>query len=121
MFQRVQKLPWRSLSACPTLQVGLQNTRSCAAGLSTTIICEIRGFITVADLEGNCLTFFKTWTFSHTSEDVEGQRYLVDLKSTHGTFLESKRLKPNEPAKWPEGRRVQKFVGNECVWFSFHL
>lgn len=39
-------------------------------------------------------------------QDVEGERYLVDLKSTHGTFLESKRLKAHEPVKWPEGRTV---------------
>lgn len=40
-------------------------------------------------------------------QDVEGERYLVDLKSTHGTFLESKRLKPHEPVKWPEGSTVR--------------
>jgi pSer/pThr/pTyr-binding forkhead associated (FHA) protein len=44
---------------------------------------------------------------------VEGQRYLVDLKSTHGTFLESKRLKPNEPAKWPEGGPVNSQLRGE--------
>ncbi|CAL1140939.1 unnamed protein product [Cladocopium goreaui] len=49
-------------------------------------------------------------------QDVEGQRYLVDLKSTHGTFLESKRLKPNEPAKWPEGQLASFGFGPKAVF-----
>ncbi|CAE8617055.1 unnamed protein product, partial [Polarella glacialis] len=36
-------------------------------------------------------------------QDVEGKRFLVDLKSTHGTFLDSKRLKPHSPVEWPAG------------------
>eukprot|EP00933_Yihiella_yeosuensis_P004452 TRINITY_DN108819_c0_g1_i1.p1 TRINITY_DN108819_c0_g1~~TRINITY_DN108819_c0_g1_i1.p1 ORF type:complete len:424 (-),score=88.61 TRINITY_DN108819_c0_g1_i1:139-1383(-) len=36
-------------------------------------------------------------------QDADGQRFLVDLKSTHGTFLSSKRLKAHDPVPWPEG------------------
>jgi len=36
-------------------------------------------------------------------QDVEGKRYLVDLKSTHGTFIEAKRLQPHLPAEWALG------------------
>lgn len=45
-------------------------------------------------------------------QDVEGERFLVDLKSTHGTFLESKRLKPHEPVKWPEGMAGPGWLGS---------
>jgi len=36
-------------------------------------------------------------------QDAEGQKYLVDLKSTHGTFIEGKKLTPHTPAKWKTG------------------
>jgi murein DD-endopeptidase MepM/ murein hydrolase activator NlpD len=35
---------------------------------------------------------------------VEGQRYLEDLGSTSGTFLDGRRLLPNQPVKLPDGR-----------------
>ncbi|CAJ1375102.1 unnamed protein product [Effrenium voratum] len=37
-------------------------------------------------------------------QDAEGQRFLVDLKSTHGTFLDSARLRSHEPTPWREGQ-----------------
>ena len=49
-------------------------------------------------------------------QDVEGERYLVDLKSTHGTFLESKRLKPHEPVKWPEGHLASFGFGPKALF-----
>lgn len=49
-------------------------------------------------------------------QDVEGERYLVDLKSTHGTFLESKRLKAHEPVKWPEGQMASFGFGPKAVF-----
>jgi len=35
--------------------------------------------------------------------DTEGRKFLVDLKSTHGTFLGSQRLSPNQPVRWNTG------------------
>jgi hypothetical protein len=35
--------------------------------------------------------------------DAEGRKFLVDLKSTHGTFLGKQRLEPNKPVSWPTG------------------
>lgn len=35
--------------------------------------------------------------------DGEGRKFLVDLKSTHGTFLGSQRLAPNQPVRWNTG------------------
>eukprot|EP00931_Biecheleriopsis_adriatica_P047690 TRINITY_DN27504_c0_g1_i1.p1 TRINITY_DN27504_c0_g1~~TRINITY_DN27504_c0_g1_i1.p1 ORF type:complete len:407 (-),score=96.35 TRINITY_DN27504_c0_g1_i1:114-1334(-) len=40
-------------------------------------------------------------------QDVEGKRHLVDLKSTHGTFLDSKKLTPHVPVEWPLGTAAQ--------------
>lgn len=40
-------------------------------------------------------------------QDVEGNKFLVDLKSTHGTFLSSKRLSPHQPVRWSTGAEVQ--------------
>lgn len=39
-------------------------------------------------------------------QDVDGRKFVVDLRSTHGTFLDQKRLPPYEPSKWPAGARV---------------
>lgn len=36
-------------------------------------------------------------------QDTDGNRFLVDLKSTHGTFLGDVRLEANKPVKWPPG------------------
>lgn len=36
-------------------------------------------------------------------QDAEGRKFLVDLRSTHGTFLGGKRLAPHEPARWTDG------------------
>lgn len=38
--------------------------------------------------------------------DAEGCKFLVDLKSTHGTFLGSQRLTPNVPVRWATGERA---------------
>ncbi|CAE7028444.1 Ppp1r8 [Symbiodinium sp. CCMP2592] len=49
-------------------------------------------------------------------QDVNGQRFLVDLKSTQGTFLDSKRLKPHEPVPWPEGKLASFGFGPKAVF-----
>jgi len=36
-------------------------------------------------------------------QDAEGHKYLVDLKSTHGSFVDAKRLTPYTPVKWGAG------------------
>lgn len=36
-------------------------------------------------------------------QDGDGQKYVVDLKSSHGTFVDGKRLVPHIPAKWVAG------------------
>jgi len=36
-------------------------------------------------------------------QDDEGSKFLVDLKSTHGTYLGAKRLVPHVPVKWETG------------------
>lgn len=33
-------------------------------------------------------------------QDAEGRKFLVDLRSTHGTFLGGKRLEPHVPVRW---------------------
>jgi len=43
--------------------------------------------------------------------DGEGRKFLVDLKSTHGTFLGSQRLSPNTPVRWPPGERASFGAG----------
>lgn len=38
-------------------------------------------------------------------QDAEGRKFLVDLRSTHGTFLGGQRLEPHVPVRWqPEVR-----------------
>lgn len=39
-------------------------------------------------------------------QDVDGRKFVVDLRSTHGTFLDGKKLTPHEPCRWPDGARV---------------
>lgn len=36
-------------------------------------------------------------------QDAEGRKFLVDLRSTHGTFLDEKRLAPHTPVRWNAG------------------
>jgi len=36
-------------------------------------------------------------------QDIDGGKFLVDLKSTHGTFMDAKRLVPHSPVKWAAG------------------
>lgn len=38
--------------------------------------------------------------------DAEGRRFIVDLKSTHGTFINGKRLAPHQPVRWNTGQHV---------------
>lgn len=38
--------------------------------------------------------------------DGEGRKFLVDLKSTHGTFLGAQRLTPNMPVRWASGQQA---------------
>merc|ERR1719424_289703 len=46
--------------------------------------------------------------------DGEGRKFLVDLKSTHGTFLGSLRLTPNVPVRWPSGERASFGSGEKA-------
>lgn len=39
-------------------------------------------------------------------QDVDGQKFLVDLKSTHGTFVDGRRLAPHQPSKLQLGVQV---------------
>lgn len=43
--------------------------------------------------------------------DAEGRKFLVDMKSTHGTFLGSQRLSPNTPVRWQPGERASFGAG----------
>lgn len=43
--------------------------------------------------------------------DGEGRKFLVDLKSTHGTFLGDQRLAPNMPVRWTTGERASFGAG----------
>jgi len=36
-------------------------------------------------------------------QDAEGRKFLVDLKSTHGTFISGRRLAPHEATRWSTG------------------
>mmetsp|Transcript_28908 Transcript_28908/g.52851 ORF Transcript_28908/g.52851 Transcript_28908/m.52851 type:complete len:434 (+) Transcript_28908:140-1441(+) len=38
--------------------------------------------------------------------DAEGRKFLVDLRSTHGTFLNGKRLTPHQPVRWNTGEHA---------------
>jgi len=46
--------------------------------------------------------------------DGEGRKFLVDLKSTHGTFLGSTRLTPNKPVRWPTGEQASFGSGSKA-------
>jgi len=39
-------------------------------------------------------------------QDVDGQKFLVDLKSTHGTFVDGRRLAPHQPSRLQPGVQV---------------
>mmetsp|Transcript_113567 Transcript_113567/g.315967 ORF Transcript_113567/g.315967 Transcript_113567/m.315967 type:complete len:460 (-) Transcript_113567:50-1429(-) len=39
-------------------------------------------------------------------QDVDGKKFLVDLRSTQGTFLGGRRLEPYTPVRWPQELRA---------------
>jgi len=39
-------------------------------------------------------------------QDADGNKFLVDLRSTHGTFLDGRRLEPHIPMKWQSDARA---------------
>lgn len=47
-------------------------------------------------------------------QDIEGKRYLVDLKSTHGTYLDAKRLQAHEPLEFPAGSSAHFGTGSKA-------
>lgn len=47
-------------------------------------------------------------------QDIEGRKFLVDLKSTHGTYVDSKKLTPNMPMRWSPGMQVSFGAGSKA-------
>lgn len=46
--------------------------------------------------------------------DGEGRKFLVDLKSTHGTFIGNQRLTPNTPVRWSTGEPASFGAGPQA-------
>eukprot|EP00927_Polykrikos_kofoidii_P082225 TRINITY_DN8111_c0_g1_i1.p1 TRINITY_DN8111_c0_g1~~TRINITY_DN8111_c0_g1_i1.p1 ORF type:complete len:494 (-),score=65.47 TRINITY_DN8111_c0_g1_i1:201-1682(-) len=52
-------------------------------------------------------------------QNVEGQKFLVDLRSTHGTFLNSRKLEPHAPVVWPPEARATFGSGSRADVLQF--